>query len=116
MAKRIIHKNTPEQSAAYRQKLAKVEAHKEEFLALGRKWKREQEKLLAELSDVFRELRAERERQGLSLADISERSGIPRESICRLENMEQGNFQITTIQRYADALGLKVKVALVPAA
>ena len=116
MAKRIIHKNTPAESAAYRRKLAEVEAHKDEFMALGRRWKREQEKLLAELSDVFRELRAERERQGLSLADVAERSGIPRESICRLENLKQGNFQIATIQRYAEALGLKVKVALVPAA
>lgn len=116
MAKRIIHQSTPEQAAALRRKIATADANKEEFLALGRKFKREYDQYLAELDEVFRALRAERERQGLSLADVSQRMGIPRESICRLENLEHGNFQITTVQRYAEALGMKVKVALVPAA
>lgn len=105
MAKRIIHKSTPEQAVEIRRKIALADSNKEEFLALGRKFKREYDQYLAELDEVFRALRAERERQGLSLADVSQRMGVPRESICRLENLERGNFQITTVQRYAEAWG-----------
>jgi len=113
MANRIVKKTTPEQAAEYRRKLAVVEAHRDELLALGRKAKMEQDQLLAEMANVFKELREERKRQGLSLADIADRTGMSREAICRLENLERGNFQIQTIQRYAKALGFKVNLALI---
>ena len=50
-------------------------------------------------------LKAERERQGLSLSDVSERSGLDPAAISRLENGKQANPTIDTILRYADALG-----------
>ena len=40
------------------------------------------------LRQVLAALRAERERQGLSLADINERTGIDRAALSRLENNE----------------------------
>ncbi len=61
---------------------------------------------------VIAALRAERERQGLSLADVSERTGIDRAAISRLENNEEGNPTINTLQRYAAAMGKQVIVLL----
>ncbi len=61
---------------------------------------------------VIAALRAERERQGLSLADVSERTGIDRAAVSRLENNEEGNPTINTLQRYAAAMGKQVIVLL----
>ena len=51
-------------------------------------------------------LRAERERLGLSLADVTERSGIDRAAIHKLEIGLNKNPTIATLVRYADALGM----------
>jgi DNA-binding phage protein len=105
-------KFTPEQAAEYRRKVADVEAHKEEYMEWAREAAREHDLLLAEFRDVFIALRDERQRQGLSLADVQELTGMPREAISRLENLGKANFRVETILRYAHALGLKVHVAL----
>ncbi len=55
--------------------------------------------------EAMHALKAERERRGLSLSDVSERSGIDPAAISRLENGKQANPTIDTILRYADALG-----------
>ncbi len=57
-------------------------------------------------------LRAERERQGLSLADMNERTGIDRAALSRLENNEEANPTLATLERYADALGKQLVVLL----
>ena len=50
-------------------------------------------------------LRAERERQGLSLTDLSERSGLERSAISKLETGKVLNPNLSTLRRYAAALG-----------
>ena len=57
-------------------------------------------------------LRAERQRLGLSLADIYERTGIDRAALSRLENNEDANPTLTTLERYAEALGKRMVVVL----
>ena len=57
-------------------------------------------------------LRLERERQGLSLADINERTGIDRAALSRLENNEDANPTLATLERYADAVGKQIIVLL----
>jgi len=64
------------------------------------------------LRQVLAALRAERERQGLSLADIQERSGIDRAALSRLENNEEANPTLTTLERYAEAVGRQMVVLL----
>ncbi len=64
------------------------------------------------LRQVLGALRAERERQGLSLADINERTGIDRASLSRLENNENANPTLATLERYAEAVGKQVVVLL----
>ena len=64
------------------------------------------------LRQVLSALRAERERQGLSLADINERTGIDRAALSRLENNEDANPTLSTLERYAEAVGKQMIVLL----
>ena len=57
-------------------------------------------------------MKAERERQGLSLADIKDRTGIDRAALSRLENNEEANPTLSTLERYADAIGKHMVVVL----
>jgi len=56
-------------------------------------------------------LKQAREAQGLSLADIRERTGIERSALSRLEN-ETPNVTIRTLERYAEALGKRVVIEI----
>lgn len=53
-------------------------------------------------------LKGERQRQGLTLADISDRSGLDVGLLSRLENGKVVNPTLATLWRYADALGRTV--------
>jgi DNA-binding phage protein len=70
---------------------------------------------LIEVTEALTALRAERERQGLSLADVRERSGIERSALSRLENEVGANPTIHTLVRYAESLGKKIVIQLVDA-
>jgi DNA-binding XRE family transcriptional regulator len=59
--------------------------------------------------DLIGALRAERERQGLSLADLAERTGIDRAAIHKLEIGANTNPTLTTLTRYAGALGARIE-------
>lgn len=58
--------------------------------------------------DVVARLKAERERRGLSLADMLRRTGMTREALSRLENHQSPNPTIRTLARYAAAIGLEL--------
>jgi transcriptional regulator with XRE-family HTH domain len=61
--------------------------------------------------DVQRTLQAlkrERQRSGLSIRDVTERSGLDRAVISRLENGKQDNPTVATLMRYAAAVGKRV--------
>ena len=51
-----------------------------------------------------------REGKGLSLTDASERSGLTRAAISRLENGWNLNPTLETLFRYADALGIGLRL------
>lgn len=61
--------------------------------------------------DVVTRLKQERERRGLSLADMLRRTGMTREALSRLENNETPNPTIRTLARYAAAVGLELHLA-----
>src|SRR4051812_2330248 len=69
-----------------------------------------------ELRQTFAALKALRQQQGLSLADLAERTGMDRAMISRLENGSVDNPTIATVSRYARALGKRVEVRLVDVA
>ena len=110
--KRIYRKATDEE----RKRHAKVrEQIKEELPDIKRRARQRLALIKKEgtpLRQVLAALRAERERQGLSLADINERTGIDRAALSRLENNEDANPTLTTLERYAAAVGKQMVVLL----
>jgi ribosome-binding protein aMBF1 (putative translation factor) len=56
-------------------------------------------------------LKRERERQGLSLAEISDRSGLDKGMISRLENGKILNPTVNTLWKYANAVGMTVSMS-----
>lgn len=96
-ARRLVSNDEPE----IRQK---VRDYKNAYLA-GR----------AALQDALKLLKSERERLGLSLADVSERTGIEPPNLSRLENDCDANPTVATLTRYADALGKTLTIQLTDA-
>ncbi|HQU42849.1 MAG TPA: helix-turn-helix domain-containing protein, partial [Pirellulales bacterium] len=67
----------------------------------------------AELREAMLALRKCREAAGVSLASLSERTGIDRAALSRLETGAQDNPTINTLQRYAFALGKQIVVQVI---
>jgi hypothetical protein len=59
-------------------------------------------------------LKQAREAQGLSLADIRDRTGIERSALSRIEN-DTPNVTVRTLERYAEALGKRVVIEIADA-
>jgi len=64
--------------------------------------------------EAIKALKQAREAQGLSLADVRDRTGIERSTLSRLEN-ETPNVTIRTLERYAEALGKRVVIEIADA-
>ena len=87
------------ETAGYQEDLARdIEAYHQEFPPA----------VDHELIEALAGLRRERERQGLSLTDIAERTGIDRATISKLETGKIANPTIGTIRTYAMALGRRL--------
>jgi ribosome-binding protein aMBF1 (putative translation factor) len=67
------------------------------------------------LQEVLAQLKSEREKQGLSLADLTERTGMDRSALSKLETGQRPNPTIETLARYAQAVGKRLVVGLVDA-
>ncbi len=102
---------TPEQRAAvearraerqtpqYQDDLARdIEAYRQEYPPAGD----------PEFIEALAGLRRERVRQGLSLTDMAERTGIDRATISKLETGKLANPTIGTLRIYAKALGRRL--------
>lgn len=89
-----------------------IDAEKDEIIAAGRGHKAAHDESQARLREVMQLLRAERVRQGLSLADVHAQTGIPRSALSRLETDPDANPTLATITRYAESLGKDLKIFL----
>jgi DNA-binding XRE family transcriptional regulator len=58
-----------------------------------------------DVQGALQALKRERERSGLTIADVAERSGLDRAVVSRLENGKQDNPTVATLMRYAAAIG-----------
>ena len=56
-------------------------------------------------------LRALRDAQGVTLAELSQRTGMTRGNIARLES--QKNATLKTLQRYAEGLGCALEISVI---
>jgi hypothetical protein len=63
--------------------------------------------------ELFAALRLERERLGLTLTEVSRRSGIDTADLSRLENGKVHDPRSSTLSRYARALGKRLSWSLV---
>ena len=87
---------TPEGCAEQEEVIRKV---REEFPPLA---------IDPELAKALAALRAERQRQGLSLSDVSERSGIDRATLSKLETGKVPNPTVGTLRALARALNKRL--------
>jgi DNA-binding XRE family transcriptional regulator len=103
---------TPEEAAKYkklREQIADelpelIERHHERMAALD------------QLQDLLVQLKAAREAKGLSLAELTELTGMDRSAISKLETGQRANPTVETLVRYAEAVGKRLVVSLVEAA
>lgn len=104
-AKRVRRELTVEEKRRWEKAKADTEAGRGKIIEQGRAVlgaRRVARQMLGEL-------KAERERRGLSLADMMKLTGMSRESISRLENDPAPNPTVLTFARYAAALGLELQ-------
>jgi len=92
---------TPEGQAEQEEVIRKV---REEFAPLA---------IDPELAKALSALRAERERQGLSLSDVSERSGIDRATLSKLETGKVPNPTVSTLRAVARAVNKRLSWLLI---
>jgi transcriptional regulator with XRE-family HTH domain len=62
---------------------------------------------------VLQTLKAARVQQGLSLADVDERTGMGKGNLSRLENDPAANPTLETLLRLAEAIGVELRLAVV---
>jgi DNA-binding XRE family transcriptional regulator len=111
-AKRIRRTFSSAERRKYRDTHARVDAERDEIIAEARRRKQAYDAVAAELRHAFRLLKKERQAQGLSLADMQDRTGMSRSAISRLENDDSANPTIETLTRYAEALGKQLAITL----
>ena len=72
---------------------------------------REHERLLA----IVQKLKLEREQMGVSLGELSIRTGIAKSNLSRLENKSDISPTLETLSRYANAVGKSIDIKIVSA-
>ncbi len=111
MTMRRINRNrhlTPEEAARYRAIRDQVAGELPELID------RHHERMTAfgELETLLGQLKAAREERGLSLADLTQLTGMDRSALSKLETGQRPNPTIETLMRYAEAVGKRLVVSL----
>ena len=103
---------TPEEATKYKALREQVAQELPELIA------RHQERMasLDQLEKLFTQLKAAREAKGLSLADLTELTGMDRSALSKLETGQRSNPTVETLVRYAEAVGKRLVVSLADSA
>jgi DNA-binding Xre family transcriptional regulator len=111
--KRIIRDRrlTPEEVAKYKAIREKVVEELPDLVARHH----QRTAALDQLQGLLQELKAAREAKGLSLADLTERTGMDRSALSKLETGQRPNPTLETLVRYAEAVGKRLVVSLTDA-
>ncbi len=112
-AKRIRRALTSDEQQRLDQARAVAASERDDILREGRIAKQAWLATRRQLDATIEQLSQERKRQGLSLADIEQKTGLRKSALSRLENDKTSNPTLFTLQRYATALGLVVQQAVV---
>jgi DNA-binding Xre family transcriptional regulator len=111
-AKHIRRELTDAQRARVAEARNLIHGETAEIRRKAKEYKQERDTAQATLKEAARLLKDERVRQGLSLTDIQQRTGIDPPNLSRLENDVDANPTMTTLTRYAEALGKKLMIVL----
>jgi DNA-binding phage protein len=103
---------TPEERVRVSEARKLIVAEEPEIRRKAKEYKQAYQASRSTLVDAVKMLKAEREKMGLSLADVADRSGMERPNLSRLENETDANPTIATLTRYAEALGKRLFIAL----
>ena len=111
--KRIVRdrKLTPEEAAKYKEVREQVAGELPELIARHH----ERTTSLDQLEELLLQLKAAREATGLSLADLTELTGMDRSALSKLETGQRVNPTVETLVRYAEAVGKRLVVTLAEA-
>jgi DNA-binding XRE family transcriptional regulator len=99
---------TPEEAAKYKQVREQVAAELPDLVARHH----ERSAALDQLGELLRQLKAAREDKGLSLADLTDLTGMDRSALSKLETGQRPNPTVETLVRYAEAVGKRLVVSL----
>jgi DNA-binding XRE family transcriptional regulator len=93
-----------------------VSHNHEEFIekALKRKGFGEAYAALADEYSLAHELLAARSRAGLTQEEVAESMGTTKSAVSRLESVGRHSPSVTTLKKYARAVGCEVEIHLVP--
>ena len=69
-----------------------------------------------ELRSIVRKLKERRLSQGMSLSVVARAIGMAKSNLSRLENSDRTTPTLDTLERYARALGMTIRVSLAAAA
>ena len=102
---------TAEEAAKYKAVREQVAEELPDLIA------RHHERMAASTScnDLLTQLKAAREAKGLSLADLTELTGMDRSALSKLETGQRANPTVETLVRYAEAVGKRLVVSLTDA-
>lgn len=102
---------TPEEAAKYKAIREQVTGELPDLVA------RHHERMasLDQLERLFTQLKVAREAKGLSLADLTELTGMDRSALSKLETGQRANPTVETLVRYAEAVGKRLVVSLADA-
>jgi len=108
--KRIIRDRrlTPDEAAKYKAIREQIAVELPELVA------RHHERMasLDPLQELLTRLKTAREAKGLSLADLTELTGMDRSALSKLETGQRANPTVETLVRYAEAVGKRLVVSL----
>ena len=99
----LPHRPVPHDHEAFLQKALKRIGFREAHEDLGDEY------------TLVRELLAARSRAGLTQEDVAESMGTTKSAVSRLEAVGKHSPSVTTLKRYAQAVGCEVEIRLVPA-
>jgi predicted transcriptional regulator len=99
---------TPEEAEKYKTIREQVAGELPELVARHH----ERTASLDQLDTLLAELKAAREAKGLSLADLTELTGMDRSALSKLETGQRANPTVETLVRYAEAVGKRLVVTL----
>jgi len=111
-AKRIVRPLTADEAARVERARGAVKQQRDQIQRGGQQQLKTWMAMRKDVDATIEALKRQRERLGLSLADVEQRSGLRKSVLSRLENDKRANPTLLTLQRYVTAVQLTLTTHL----